>query len=260
MRVQNKIAFVTGGAGGIGAECARRLAAEGAKVIITDMDEAAGTAVAREVGGDFHRLDVTDLDAWQRVAAAAIDKHRDIDIFLQCAGIEGDLRQDCLDTHPDVWNKVLAVNLTGTFWGCKTIVPTMLRKGTGSVILLSSISSYMATPALTPYGVSKAGVQHLSRSVAMVGARNGARVRCNSVHPGVIKTRMTDNIILELSQARQITEVEAEVALMSAVPFRARGTPEDVAGLVLYLASDESAYVTGSDFKIDGGWHVVNAA
>lgn len=100
-----------------------------------------------------------------------------------------------MDTHPDVWNKVLAVNLTGTFWGCKTIVPTMLRKGTGSVILLSSISSYMATPALTPYGVSKAGVQHLSRSVAMVGARDGRRVRCNSVHPGVIKTRMTDNII-----------------------------------------------------------------
>lgn len=259
MRVADKIAIVTGGASGIGAECARTLVREGASVVIADISEEAGAALARKLGATYLRHDVTSLDSWRDIVAMVLQQHGRIDILVHCAGIVGNVKQSCLDTTPEEWNRVIQVNLTGTFWGCKAVVPEMLKRGTGSVVLLSSIVSYMATSVATPYGVSKAGVQQLTRSVAIVGAKAGSRVRCNSVHPGSIRSPMTDGIIADLAQAQGLPLADAERALMSGVPFGMRGEPSDVANLVLYLASDEAKYVTGSDFKVDGGWHIVDA-
>ncbi len=259
MRVKGKIALVTGGAGGIGAECCRVLAREGATVVVADLVEDAGKAVAAETNGEFRRLDVSSLSSWQELVNDIVAKHGSIDVMVHCAGIEGSLEEGGLETSEAIWNKVISVNLTGTFWGCKTVVPEMVKKGVGSIILLSSITSFMATSSATPYGVSKAGVHQLAKTVAMIGAKDGAKVRCNSVHPGVIKSRMTDNIIAELARAQEITEEESELALLADTPLGTRGKPEDVANMVLFLASEESAYVTGSDFKVDGGWLVVDA-
>lgn len=259
MRVKDKIAIVTGGAGGIGAACARLLALEGATVILTDINELHGQMLASEIGGKYWNHDVTSLQAWGEIVAAVIAEHGRIDIFVHCAGIIGKINEACLDTSPEEWNQVISINLTGTFWGCKSVVPEMLKQGTGSVVLLSSIVSFMATSVATPYGVSKAGVQHLARSVAMAGARNGNHVRCNSVHPGSIVSPMTDRIISDIAQSAGISTQEAEKVLVSDVPFGTRGEPLDVAYLILYLASDEAKYVTGSEFKVDGGWHVIDA-
>ncbi|MEI9852706.1 MAG: SDR family oxidoreductase [Sphingomonas sp.] len=259
MRLAGRIALVTGGAGGIGAECARVMAREGATVVVTDIEDAAGEEVAREVGGDYRRLDVTDLAAWEALVADIQARHGGIDVFVHCAGIEGNMGERGLATSPEGWRRVIDVNLTASFWGCKTVVPVMLEKGTGSVILLSSITSFMATASAVAYGVSKAGVQQLSRSIAMIGAEGGKRVRCNSVHPGVIRTRMTETILAAFSAGTGMPLDQAEKAFVSVVPFGEQGTPTDVANTVLFLASDESSYVTGSEFKVDAGWLVKNA-
>lgn len=259
MRLKGKIALITGGAGGIGAAASRRLAGEGATVVITDMNDQAGTDLASTIGGAYHRLDVTDPQAWKAVVGAVIGRFGGIDILVQCAGIEGSLKTDVLEVSPELWKQVIDVNLNGTFYGCQTVMPTMLERGAGSMILISSIVSFMAAMAAAPYGASKAGVQHIAKTFALVGARNGAKVRVNSVHPGVIKTRMTDNIIKELSQANAISESDAEALMAAAVPFGERGDPDDIAHLILYLASDESRYMTGSELKIDGGWLIKDA-
>lgn len=260
MKLTEKIAFITGGAGGLGAETARLLAQEGAKVIITDLHQEAGAAVAEEIGGAYYQHDVTQFDQWQELVAKVIADYGQIDILVQFAGIEGDFTKDILHTEPVMWNKVLAINLTGTFYGCRTVVPRMMDHGTGSVINISSIASFMATSGPGAYGASKAGVQHLTTSMAVAASKGGQRVRVNSVHPGVIKTRMTDNIIVEMAQALGVDEAAAEAQLMSGVPFLKRGTPMDVAKLVLFLASDDAAYVTGSHYQIDGGWHLKDTA
>ncbi|SFB01202.1 3(or 17)beta-hydroxysteroid dehydrogenase [Collimonas sp. OK607] len=256
MKVSNKVAFLTGGTGGLGAEAARALIREGAKVIITDVNEEAGTALARQIGATFYKHDVTDLNQWQELVARAISEHGRIDILVQFAGIEGDITKDVFHTEPSMWNKVIAINLTGTFYGCRTVVPHMMERGTGSVINISSIVSFMTTAGPAAYGASKAGVQHLTTSVAVAASKGGNRVRVNSVHPGVIKTRMTDNIIAQMAQNLGVDEAAAEAQLMSGCPFQKRGMPVDVANLVLFLASDDSEYVTGSAFQVDGGWHL----
>lgn len=256
MKLKGRVAFITGGAGGLGAETARHLAREGAVVAITDLDDAAGQALASEIGGHYYRQDVTDFERWQTLVAEVAGTLGGIDILVQCAGIEGDFTKDVLHTEPGMWNKVIAINLTGTFYGCRTVVPHMMERGQGSVINLSSIASFMATSGPGAYGASKAGVQHLTTSVAVAASKDGQRVRVNSVHPGVIKTRMTDNIVAEMAVALNVDEEAAERQLMSGVPFKKRGTPEDVARLILFLASDDSAYVTGSAYQVDGGWHL----
>jgi 3(or 17)beta-hydroxysteroid dehydrogenase len=258
-RVEGKIAIVTGGAGGIGAATARRLVEEGARVTLADV-AANGAEIASDLGAAFLRLDVTSESEWQDVIGRVSAEHGGVDILVNGAGIEGDLQAGSPETTSLAeWRRVHAINLDGVFLGCKTVLPVMKRKGRGSIVNISSIVSYFGTPQTAAYGSSKAGVQQFSKTVALHGSRDGKRIRCNSVHPGIIRTRMIDNIYNEFGRLFNVTPQEAEVASLRSVPFGEVGEPLDVANLILFLASDESKYITGSEFQVDGGWHLVDA-
>lgn len=256
MRVADKIALVTGGARGIGAACARSLAREGATVFVSDISPEAPDDMA---DFPYARHDVSVAADWQRVVARIVEEHGRIDILVNNAGIEGDTKTRGLATTEEDWERVLSVNLTGTFLGCRTVVPQMILQGTGSVILMASAASFMATPDALAYGTSKGAVAHLTRSVAMLGARGSARVRCNSVHPGPIATQMSDNLVKAIAAETGAPESSIEERIRNTIPFGERGQPEDVAEMVLYLASDESRFVTGAAFGVDGGWAVRSA-
>ena len=259
-RMQDKVALITGGAGGLGGATARLMAREGAKVVIADLADDAGKALASELGGDYQRLDVTSEDQWQAVASAVASKHGRIDVLVNGAGIEGDfVRGSPETTSLEQWRKVLSVNLDGTFLGCKHTLPVMRKAGRGSIVNISSMASFLGTPVNVSYGASKAGVQQLTKSVAVFGSRDGLKIRCNSVHPGVIRTRMLDHIFQQIGQLANVASDEAEQLMLKQVPWGEVGEPDDVGYLILYLASDEAKYVTGSEFMVDGGWHLVDA-
>lgn len=259
MKLKDKVAIITGAGGGIGSAIAHRFAAEGARLILTDIADNAVKSLAAETGGIGHAHDVSDEARWAEIIAETLASHGRIDILVNAAGIEGNLRASGLDTSLEEWRRVMAVNLDGTFLGCRAVLPSMLKQGTGAILNLSSIVAFMGTPTALAYGASKAGVAQLSRSVALLGAQDGAKVRCNSIHPGVIKTRMTDAIFSEFAANTGSSPEVVETTLCAAIPHGARGKPDDVAGLALFLASDDAAYVTGSEFKVDGGWSVTSA-
>jgi 3(or 17)beta-hydroxysteroid dehydrogenase len=259
-RLEGKVAVITGGAGGLGGQTARRMAEEGAVVVICDLADEAGAALAKEIGGDYLRLDVTREDQWRAVVDAVVAKHGRIDILVNGAGIEGDFVNGSPETTSlEQWRKVLSVNLDGTFLGCKHVLPVMKRAGKGSIVNISSMASFLGTPVNVAYGASKAGVQQLTKSVAVWGSRDGNKVRCNSVHPGVIRTRMLEEIYKQIGQLANVSAEQAEQMSLRQVPFGEVGEPDDVAWQILYLASDEAKYVTGSEFMVDGGWHLVDA-
>jgi NAD(P)-dependent dehydrogenase (short-subunit alcohol dehydrogenase family) len=251
-RVDGKVAIITGGAGGIGDATARLLAEQGAKVIITDLNQDTGEALAAEIGAEFVAQDVTDQNLWKDIVAGAEAKHGALHILVNAAGIEGDMLNGAAENVSyDDWKRVHAINLDGTFLGCQAAMPAMRRAGGGSIINISSIIAFMASPNSAAYGSSKAGVRHLTMSVAHQGAED--KIRCNSVHPGLIDTRMLKDIHSETARKRNVSFEEAREISMARVPMGELGLPIDVAYLILYLASDESRYATGAPFSIDGG-------
>ncbi len=256
-RMKGKVAIVTGATGGIGGAIARALAAEGARVVLTDVDEATCRALALEIGGEAQVQDVTDEARWAELVADVERRHGALHVLVNCAGTEGRVDAGTPEnTTLDEWRRVHAVNLDGTFLGCRTALPAMRRAGGGSIVNLASIVTCFATPNAAAYGSSKAGVAHLTMSVAMHGAQNGARVRCNSVHPGMIRTRMLMNIVELGARRLGIPLEEAERRQKARVPMAEFGEPADIALAVLYLASDESRYVTGTGLHVDGGWNI----
>ena len=259
-RMADKVALITGGAGGLGGATARRMAEAGAKVVLADVADEAGQALARELGGHYQRLDVSSEAGWEAAVQAVDARHGRIDVLVNGAGIEGDFVMGSPETTSlEQWRKVLSVNLDGTFLGCKHVLPVMKRARKGSIVNISSMASFLGTPVNVAYGASKAGVQQLTKSVAVHGSRDGMRIRCNSVHPGVIRTRMLDEIYRQIGQVANVSAEQAEQMSLRAIPFGEVGEPDDVAWLILYLASDEAGYVTGSEFMVDGGWHLVDA-
>ena len=259
MTLMDKTAIVTGGAGGIGGAAARELAAAGARVFITDVQEEAGQALAAKIGGAFILHDVANEEHWKSVSELARAQTGRVDILVNAAGIEGDFANSGLSTTLAEWRRVLSINLDGTFLGCRTVMPIMLKAGQGSIINISSATSFMATPTGLAYGASKAGVEQLSRSMAIIGARDGKQVRCNSVHPGVIVTRMSDNILAKLAEKQGVTAAEVEAQRTKAIPLGHRGSSGDIASMVVYLASDEARYITGTAMRVDGGWTLTAA-
>jgi NAD(P)-dependent dehydrogenase (short-subunit alcohol dehydrogenase family) len=248
-RVQDRIAIVTGGGTGIGRATARRLAEEGAKVTVAELNAEAGRQVAGEIGGDFVRHDVRQEADWQRLMAEVLARHGRLDILVNNAGILAtQASQTIEDTGLDEWRKVQSVNVEGVFLGCKHGVETMRANG-GAIVNLSSIAGLVATPYVAAYGASKGAVRQLTKSVAIWCGRKGYRIRCNSVHPGIIQTDMGEQV-MRLGGGDPEAAWKARIAL---IPIGEPGRPEDIANGILFLASEEARHVTGAELVIDGG-------
>jgi 3(or 17)beta-hydroxysteroid dehydrogenase len=251
-RVSGKVALITGGASGLGHATAQVLAEHGARVVITDVQVDAGTRVAVDIGRDvlFLRQDVSKEADWQRVMSQIIEEYGKLDILVNNAGL---LHMASIeDTSLEDWNRIHAVNSTGVFLGCKYAVETM--KGTtkgGSIINISSGAGLRPVSLVPAYGASKSVVWNLTRTTALHCAESGYPIRCNSIHPGVIRTPMMESTVPEGEDVDAMLALHAEVH-----PMKRLVTVEDVAWSILYLASDESAIVTGVALPVDGGYNI----
>ena len=247
MRLEGKVALISGGARGMGAVEAKMFTAEGAKVVFGDVLDIEGKKVEAEIraaGGDatFVRLDVTGERDWEQAVATAERLHGRLDVLVNNAGIGGGRRIE--DTTLAEWEKTMAVNSTGVFLGTRAVIPAMRRAGGGSIINISSQLGLVGTDISSPqYQASKGAVRLLTKATAIQYAKEG--IRANSVHPGPIVTPMTE--------ARR-ADPEIYRLMVSRIPLGRYGKPEEVALGVIYLASDEAAFVTGSELVIDGGW------
>lgn len=254
-RLSNKTCVVTGAARGIGRAIAERFLAEGADVILTDVNAVAGMETARQTGGRFLQLDVREEEDWARLAEFASA----IDVMVNNAGVtgfeEGPVAHDPEEASLTDWRAVHAVNLDGTFLGCRYAIRAMKARGTGSIINISSRSGLVGIPRAAAYASSKAAVRNHSKSVALYCAQQGWRIRCNSIHPAAILTPMWDAMLGEGAER----EVRAR-ALVADTPLQRFGSSEEVAAIAAMLAADESAYVTGAEFNIDGGLLAGSAA
>ena len=245
MRLEGKVALISGGARGMGAEEALLFAKEGAKVVIGDVLEGEGRDIAAQIPGGqaiFVRLDVTKEGDWQRAVSMAEEVYKRLDILVNNAGVSA--TGGIEDTTVEEWDRVMEINAKGVFLGTKYAIPAMQRTGGGSIINISSQLGIVAMNESSPqYIASKGAVRLLSKSTAIQYA--GDAIRCNSVHPGPIVTPMT--------QGRRSDEAVREL-MESRIPLGRYGEAIDVAYGVLYLASDEASFVTGSELVIDGGW------
>jgi NAD(P)-dependent dehydrogenase (short-subunit alcohol dehydrogenase family) len=246
-RVQDKVALITGGASGIGLAAAKLFAEEGATVIIADRDAAAGQSAAAALArAQFHRLDVTSEDDWISVTDAVLRDHGRLDILVNSAGVV--LFKDIEQTTLDEWRALMAVNLDGTFLGCKHAVRVMKDRGGGAIVNMSSVAGLIGSGNLAAYSASKGGVRLLTKSVALHCARKRYNIRCNSVHPSFAETPMLQSM---LASARNPEKLAANFA--TAAPLGRLAQPIEIARTILFLASDESAFTTGAELVVDGG-------
>jgi NAD(P)-dependent dehydrogenase (short-subunit alcohol dehydrogenase family) len=254
-RLAGKICVVTGAARGIGRAISAAFHAEGATVVMTDLNSETGAAAAAEIGCRFIALDVREEDDW----AALYWEVPIADVVVNNAGITG-FSSEPVPQDPELasledWRAVHRTNLDGTFLGCRYAIRAMKGKGTGSIINMSSRSGLVGIPLAAAYASSKAAVRNHSKSVALYCAAQGWTIRCNSIHPGAILTPMWEPMLGKGEQRA------ASLAALSAdTPLKRFGTPEEVAAIAVMLASDEAAYVTGAEFNIDGGLLAGSAA
>ena len=250
-RVENKVAIVTGAASGLGFAAAQKLMDEGAKVFLTDINEEVINSMPERLSNysetQFNTMthDVANEDSWINVIENTENHFGKINVLVNSAGIS--LGADVVSTDFEIWKKVHQVNLDSVFLGCKYVVPIMSKSGQGSIINLSSISGIVAGWNTAAYNSSKAGVRLLSKSVALYCAKKGYDVRCNSVHPAFVDTPILD----PLKQA--FGEENAVAKLSRQIPMNKIGDTDDVSYAILYLASDESKFMTGTEIVLDGG-------
>lgn len=253
-RLQGKVALVTGGASGLGRAIALRFAQEGASVVISDLQRGAGDETAHELQVDFLEHDVRDEKQWGAVVAGVESRHGTLNILVNCAGILGPMTaNDPVETPLEDWRQILAVNADGVFLGCKTTIPAMVRSDGGSIVNISSIAGLVATPYATAYGASKATVRQLTKSVAQYCAERRLNIRCNSVHPGDVRTPLWDRGAEESARARGISLEEVIEEHRATIPLGEFTLPEDIAAAALFLASDEARCITGIKLIVDGG-------
>ncbi|OGP68388.1 MAG: 3-beta hydroxysteroid dehydrogenase [Deltaproteobacteria bacterium RBG_13_53_10] len=249
-RVKGKVAIITGGAGGMGRAHAMLLAKEGAKVVVTDTQEVQGKKVAEEIrsqGGEavFIKHDVSSETEWKRVIAETVERFGKLDILVNNAGVM--LWKKIEDTSLEEWRWLMSVNLEGVFLGTKHAMEAMKKSGGGSIINISSTAGIVGTLDTSAYHASKGGVRIFTKAAALECSKAGYdyNIRVNSIHPGVIKTPLVAELFKDEDKMR---------TALSWHPIGHFGEPEDIAYGVLYLASDESKFVTGAELVIDGGW------
>ena len=253
-RVENKTALITGAASGIGRGCALRLAEEGAKVVVTDIDKSMGEETVAQIqagGGEalFIQHDVTSEPAWEEVVATTTDAFGGLHILVNNAGIG--IGGSILEMTLEDWQRQQAINLDGVFLGLKHGIPAMRDSGGGSIINISSVAGIKGSPNLSAYNATKGGVRLLTKGVALECAQERWNIRVNSVHPGVIDTPIWTKVNpAYFEEGENAVDIEAMAEL---VPNGQLGYPLDIANGILYLASDESRYVTGTELIIDGG-------
>ena len=245
MRVEGKVALISGGAGGIGSATAELLAKEGASVVIGDLLEQEGHSIEHSIkrsGGQalFINLDVTDEASWNRAVEAAVSNFGKLDILVNNAGISH--RAGVEDTTAEAWDRVISVNVKGVFLGTKAAIPAMRIAGGGSIINISSIYGLVGSVTSSAYHASKGAVRIFNKSTAIQYATEN--IRANSVHPGFVDSPMT---------RAHHHDPEIHQDRVSKMPLGRMGRPEDIAAGILYLASDESSFVTGAELVIDGG-------
>lgn len=246
-RLKDKVALVTGGAQGIGKAIVRSFAAEGARVIIADIDPREGEALAAELpGAVFRRLDVADEGQWIAVLDSVVADFGRLDVLVNNAGITGraDAKNDPEHTTLEDWRRVMTVNTDGVFLGCKHAIRVMRPNRTGSIINMSSRSGLVGIPHQAAYAASKAAVRNHTKTVALYCAEEGLNIRCNSVHPAAILTPMWEAMLKDEADKEKVA---------AGTPLHRFGRPDEVAAVVLLLASDEATFITGSEFNIDGG-------
>lgn len=245
-RLNDKVAIITGAGMGMGEAEAILFAKEGAKVIVTDINEKAGIETVQKIekegfSAEFKKLDVSKEEDWQQVTQEVVKKYGQIDVLVNNAGII--LCNALENTTEDEWDKVFQVNAKGVFFGCKHVVPGMVKAGGGSIINISSIYGIVGAPSYAAYESSKGAVREITKSAAADFAKY--KIRVNSVHPGLIDTPMTRDIINDPEKTKRI---------LSTTILERAGRSEEVAYPVLMLASDESSYMTGAEIVIDGGY------
>ena len=250
-RVQDKSALVTGAAQGLGIATAERLVMEGARVLLTDINETGVAEQVRRINKEYpgralaKAQDVASETGWQEIVAAAEREFGGLNILVNNAGIGSMASVE--DESLQTWRQVHAVDLDSVFLGCKYAIPLMAKSGGGSIVNISSISGIIASHNLAAYNSAKAAVRHLSKSVALHCARSGNGIRCNSVHPAFVDTPILDGMAGPASKEETVRKLSRQI------PLGRIGDPRDVAFAVLYLASDESNFVTGTELVIDGG-------
>lgn len=253
-RVAGKLALVTGAAQGLGAAHARRLAEEGARVLCTDIQGDAAQATAAAINADLgagtafgHQHDVTDPAAWEGAVDAARDHLGGLNVLVNNAGIgvPGNI-EDC--DFAD-WQRCFSINVDSIFHGCQKALPLMREHAPGSIVNISSIAGLIASDTMPAYNASKAAVWMLSKSIALHCAKKQMQIRCNSVHPTFVDTPILDGTAQEHNLEKSVLLDK----LARQIPLRFVGEPNDIANAVVYLASDESRFMTGAEIKLDGG-------
>lgn len=250
-RVANKVVLVSGGASGLGLASARRMAEEGATVIIADINSEAGEAAAAAIPGvHFEKLDVSSEQSWIALVDKVVSAYGKLDVLFNSAGIVQ--LASIEDTSEALWRKINAVGTDGTFFGCKHALRVMKAAGAGSIINMCSTASIQGGPNIFAYAASKSAIRGMTKSIACLSAQNGYGVRCNSVHPGNMDTPM-------LQGMRTVVE-EHNPEAVAAMDKLWVGEPVDVANMVLFLASEESRSVNGAELVIDNTTTITEGA
>ena len=244
-RLKNKVGLITGAAQGLGKEMAKIMISQGATMVITDINEKSLLETAEELSCKHMVMDVTKEDQWKNVISNIEKDIGSLNILVNNAGIGGG--GDVESTDLESWHLVHSVNLDSVFLGCKFSLPLMRKSGNGSIINISSMSGIVASHNMSAYNSSKAAVRHLSKSIALHCAKSTNLVRCNSIHPVFTRTAMVQSMI-DAAPERNIEE-----KLVQQIPLRKLAEPRDIANAALFLASDESSFITGTELVIDGG-------
>lgn len=250
-RVEGKVAIVTGGASGLGAADVRRLSEEGARVVLTDLNEAGGRVIAEATGAQFFTQDVSDEDSWPRLIETVMQTYGRLDVLVNNAGIA--IAQDIEHTTTETWRRTLGVHLDGTFFGCHYAIPAMKQSGGGSIINMSSTAALIGIPPFLAYSAAKGGIRAMTKSIAVHCRAKGYGIRCNSIHPGSIDTPMV-HAALENTRGLRMADAKDPGALRKTLGL---GEPSDVANMVVFLASDESKHINGAELVIDNGDTIV---